>query len=767
MTTNAYAFEPFVVKKIQITGLVRVSEDAVLQSMNVRVGDTLKSKDTSPLINSLYGTGFFNDVKLSKANSATLVVELVERPSIGKFNLKGIKKDKKIEAILKEHDIVEGRIYNPSAMAKAEEEIYNHFLVRGNYNVKVKSKTKQSKDHLVDVTLSVYKGDEAKISSINIIGNTAYTKKEITKQMFHSETGAFSWFKKDNVYAKEKLAADLENIRSFYSNNGFFKFKINSTQVSLSKDKRHVYLMINLTEGDRYSFGNIAIEGDMVVEKSKIHDLVGEFIKEGQVFNESHLRSAKTALDELMGSEGYSNADVRANWQVDDENKLVSVKFYIKSNNKVTVRRIEIVGNGLTDDAVLRRGLPQLEATTISTNNVKLGKEFMQRKGYASQVDIKTTPVPGVKDQVDIEYKIEEQRLQSFNAQIAYSGSDQFMFTLGADFKNFLGSGKDFSFNFDNSRTSTVYSLGFFDPDFFGSNVGMGYNIYKRKVNLSQTSDIFDYTTSSWGGNVYWSWPINPYSDVSISFGYDDTILDLHEDCAPEEVHEFLNSHNNKTKYQEFTMAFGWARNNTDAFLFPTKGSKQNFSMKASVPGSDIEYVKFDYKISYYKPLYEDKYIFNFASELGYGTTYNGGQYPFYRHYYMGGAESLRGFDEKALGPVSTPSQRNGKGGDQRFGGNASVLLRGSIIFPPPLFEDTKNVRTSLFLDAGQVYDTNNKRRHDGDSRSPTGFRYSVGLSLLWNSPLGVPLSFSLAKPLNAKEDEGVRFFAFTFGTRF
>lgn len=756
----------FVISDIRFDGLNRISKAAVLQAMSIKVGQTFDTDNSAELIRSIYKTGFFKNVALAREGNF-LIVKVTERPTISKLEILGIKSREPIEKILKEANLNEGRVYDPAALTKAEQDIEHHYLSKGNYSIKVQSKVVSEKRNRVAVTISIYTGDEAKIKKINITGNTAFDEKTLLKQLLHAPTNWTSWFTKDNRYAKEKHAAELELLQSYYLDRGYVNFQVDSSQVSLSTNKKDVYITINLTEGEKYYFGETSLAGRFVVPKDELQNIVDKKIKDGMVFSRKVLLDVQKELEMCMGNQGYGNAQAQLNVENDDHAKKIHVGFYLVPGPRITVRRIEITGNALTQDKVLRTGIEQMEGGWISNKRVQEGKEDMIRKGYASEVEVKNKPVLGKPDQVDIVYKVEEQRTAQFSGGIAYSASEKFMYNLAADFHNFLGTGKDLNFSFDKSKVRESYDFSYFNPLFTDDGIGMGYSLHKQKVNVSKTSSVFDFGVNSIGGDINWSIPLSRYDYFLFGFGADhsELNLDVAATSTPNEAKAFVAKQG--TKFHEYSAMIGWKHNSCDQYIFPTKGLQQKAVLRSTLPNSSLKYYSLDYTNSWFYPL-TDKYILNLSSELGYKDSYKSGQYfPFFKHYYAGGADDIRGFSERSLGPKDST--------DHPFGGNIYVLGKAQFIFPPPFFPDAKSVRTALFLDAGQVYDSNYKYRYDPNSgnelnkinRNPKGLRYSAGLSFNWHSPLGVPIIISIARPLNAKDTDNKHYFSFSFGTMF
>lgn len=764
ISLQAFAFQAFVVKSVRVQGLHRVSEGAVLEDLPVQIGQNLTETGATEAIQSLYKTGFFKEVSLSR-NGNTLVVHVVERPTISKLTLAGIKDKEKVKKLLREAGLAEGQLYDPAVLLKAQKELERFYLSKGKYAVKIEPKISEETNSLVEVQLDIYEGDAAKIREIKIIGNTAFPECELLKQFRLSKTNWLSWFTNDNQYNKEKMNADLEILRSYYMDRGYIHFQVDSTQVSLSPDKKHIYVAIHITEGNQYKFGDISIGGDFVVPKK----LLTPFLKPlCGIFSRRVLLEVKQSLETRLGDEGYSMADVKPSHEIDEEHKRVNIAFEVVPGKRMYVRRILIQGNATTKDEVLRRELPQMEGTWISTALVREGREKILRRGFGSTVEVETFPVPGNPDQVDVLYKLEEARLGQIGAGLGYSPTEKLMFNFSISQENFFGTGKAVDFTFDHSKASTNYALGYQDPYFTVDGIGMGYSAYYQKSNLSKTTDVSNYTTDTLGTEVRWVFPLGKFDALRLSLGYDDTRLKVPKITAAEIL---LFTKKYGTRFDEFVLGIGWNYDTLDQRIFPRRGLTQALAWRAVIPHANQQYYKLTYDVAYFYPLTEsERWIFSMSSNLGYGDGYgkdkfgNRKQLPFYRNYLAGGTRFVRGFEENSLGPKDSL--------DRAFGGNTLIAGTISLIFPNPIKPDAKSVRTALFFDAGQVYDTRNRYITMVNglkvSRNPAGLRYSIGIALTWHTPLGgAPLSFSLAKPLNVKRGDRKRPFTFWMGGQF
>jgi len=763
-SASIMAFQPFVVQGIKIQGLHRISEGAVLDDLPLQVGQTITDSKATESIQALYKTGFFKDVVLSRDGNI-LVVRVVERPTISKLTLSGIKDKDKIKKLLRESGLGEGQLYDPAVVLQAQKELERYYLSKGRYGVTIEPKiTEEANGSLINIEFVIYEGDVAKIREIKIIGNTVFPENELLSQMRLSKTNWLSWFKSDDKYNKEKLNADLEILRSYYMDRGYILFQIDSSQVSLSPDKKHIFITIHISEGEKYTFGDSHLSGQFVVPKTKLLPLLKP-LKEGCTFSRRTLIEVQEAIKDRLGDDGYILAEVEPRHQVDEANKQVNLEFHLVPGRRMMVRRIDIRGNSTTKDIVLRREMPQMEGTWVSNVLVKGGKDRILRRGYGKEVEIETPEVPGFPDQVDLVYNLEEARMGQIGAGIGYSGTEKLMFNFSISQENFFGTGKTVDFTFDNSKACTNYAVGYQDPYFTVDGIGMGASAYYNQTNLAKTTDVSNYKTDTLGGDVRFLFPMDVYEFFRVNFGYDNTSIKLDRRVrTAQEILNFTNTYGNK--FTEFTVGLGWTYDSLNLRMFPTRGMSQSAGVRFVIPGARQQYYKLSYDITKYIPVSDNEHwIIGLMGNLGFGDGYGKTPVmPFYRNFTAGGTRFVRGFEEASLGPKDSLGRA--------FGGNLLVAATASFIFPNPIKPDAKSIRTALFFDAGQVYDTRNRTTIVNGvqvNRNPKGgLRYSVGVSLTWHTPLGgAPISFSLAKALNRKPGDDVRAFNFMMGTQF
>lgn len=753
---TAAAFEPFKVQSIKVEGLRRVSREAVINELPICEGQDITEEDAREAIRALFQLGFFKDVSLAREGNV-LIIRVVERPSISKVIINGIKdKDKKL-VIIRDVGIAEGRLYDPAVLAAAQRALEKEYFSKGKYGVRIVSCVTEDGPSLMQVKFDIYEGDVAKIKQIKIVGNTAFTEKELIKDFYSSKTNVLSWFSQDDHYAKEKLNADLETLRSFYLDRGYVQMRVDSAQVSLTPDKKDIYITIHITEGDKYCFGKVTIEGDCTIPRERLCALITP-VQSGDTFSRKKILDVQQAIIDCLGSEGYSLAEIQPQDRIHEAERLVDINYHVIPGKRVYVRRIDITGNATTQDEVLRRELPQMEGTRISTVLIKEGKERILGRGYAKEIDVDIMPVPGTPDQVDVLYKIDEARLSQISAGLGYSASETLMLNFGIRQENFLGTGKLVDFTVDYSKASSNVAFGYQDPYFTIDGIGMGFSAYYNKSHLSKTTRISDYTTDTYGADLRFAFPLGRHDALNAGIGYDYTHLKIDRSAAAEIIC-FTRKHG--YNFPETYVDVGWRFNNLNQRIFPTCGVTHNIGLKAVLPGAKLTYYRAVYDFSWFYPLSRDeRWVFNMNGALGFGDGYGRTRtMPFYRNFFAGGSRFVRGFEENSLGPRDSLTRA--------FGGNALAAGTIALIFPNPIKPDIKSIRTALFLDAGQVYDTHNRLWSCNGvpiNHKVNGFRYSVGVSVSWNSPFGL-LTVSLAQPLNAKPGDRKQPIAFSMGT--
>ncbi|CAK0771020.1 Outer membrane protein assembly factor BamA [Gammaproteobacteria bacterium] len=686
-----------------------------------------------------------------------LVVSVEERASIASIEVSGNKEIGKDDLLkgLKDIGMAQGRIFNDSLLDKVEQDLKRQYYNRGRYGVKVESKVNPLERNRVAVVIQITEGPTALIRQINLIGNKAFSSKELLKQ-FQLDTGNWlSVFTNSNQYSKQKLSADLESLRSFYLDRGYLRFEIKSTQVSISPDKQSIFIDATLSEGEPYRVKAVRLAGEFVVPKESLFPLV--YIQRGDLFSRKQTTATTEKIGQYLGDHGYAFANVNTIPDIDEAEKQVSLTFFIDPGRRVYVRRIEMQGNTRTRDEVLRREMRQMEASWFSGEAIKRSRERLQRLGYFEDVAMETPAVAGAPDQVDIKVKVKEKPSGNLMAGIGYSQSRGVLLNASISENNFLGTGKRLALAFANNNVDTNYQIGYTNPYYTPDGISRGFNLSYTKTDFS-TLNTANYATDTGAAGVNFGIPLTDTSRITLGTSYNYLNLKPGQSTTAQAYAQA-----NEDVYNNFPFTASWQDDRRDRAILPTQGLVHTLSATVTIPGSDLEYYKLGYRLQWYLPLWGD-YVFLFNTDLGYGDGYGSTKgLPFMENYFAGGPRTVRGFKEWTLGPKEEPSENP-------IGGNVKLVGGIEIGIPAPIEDFKKTMRISAFLDAGYVWQNNHQAigvDKTKDLNLDLGdLRYSTGLSTTWYSPVG-PLSFSLGFPLNAKSGDETQVFQFTLGQTF
>lgn len=731
--------DSFILKDVQIKGLERVSPSTILSSVPVRAGQKFDDKMTANIIGSLYKTGLFDEVNISKNNNI-LIVQVHERATVGNVKVSGnyAITTEALLAGLKRAGVSKGHPLNKSALKKIQHEIKQQYLSSGNYNATVKTNIVKLPRNRVTINVAINEGAVARIKRLNITGNQAYSDTVLAKLL---DSGAKQSFLSDrNKYAKEKLVGDLDKLSSFYRDRGYINFKIISSNVSLSKDKRSVFVNIKLHEGTQYRTGNIKLVGNSGLSQEQLTKISP--LKRGQIFSNSLLKKTQTNIRTQLGKAGYASSRVSIIPKVNKATKIVDLTFQADKGPRAYVRRINIRGNFRTKDEVFRREMRQLESSYLSAEKIKRSKARIQRLPFVKSVKINTSPVAGSNDQIDLDVIVSEQSANRFSAGVGYSGSSV-IFNVGLEQNNFMGTGKSLSLAATNSKTKQSFRMSYNNPYHTVDGVGRGFNVYYDKNDTGSTTA--DYISNSYGADVNYTIPISEDNSLRFSIGGEHREI-ITSASPPTYISNFINA--NGDNYNNILGKASYIHDTRDRTLFPTKGVRHNLALEAGLPGGDLTYYKLKANSNSYFPVTK-KVTFALKGGVSYGKGYGDTTtLPFFERFYSGGISTVRGFDSNSLGP---------KSGTKAIGGTLAVNARAELLFPVPFAADIDGLRMSAFVDAGNVFE---------DSFDADDVRYSAGLSATWMSPLG-PFTLSYAKPLNAKTGDEIQKLQFSIGASF
>ncbi|MCZ6665287.1 MAG: outer membrane protein assembly factor BamA [Gammaproteobacteria bacterium] len=761
----SHAAESFIVDDIRVEGLERISPGAVFNYLPISVGDSVDDKRYRDAVRALFKTGFFKDVRLER-DGDVLVVIVIERETITDITFEGnksLKTDNMLEG-LEEIGFAKGEVFNEAKLDRVTQEIRRQYYANGKYGVRIEYELIPVSDKSLEIAFTISEGETARIKQINIIGNEAFSDEDILGLFELTTPNWISWFTKDDQYSKQKLAGDLESLRSLYLDTGFINFTVDSTQVSITPDKADVYVTINITEDKLFIVGDVKLAGNLIVEPEELFKWVAT--REGMLFSRKMLTLTSKNITDRLGTEGYSFANVNAIPDIHDEDSTVGITYFIDPGQRVYVRRVNFFGNAKTRDEVLRREMRQLEGGWISTAKVERSKTRLRRLGFFEEVNVETPAVPGSTDQVDVNFTVKERPSGNLLLGLGFSQSAGIIFNTNVTQDNFLGSGKSVSFAFNNSEINQTFRLGYLNPYWTIDGVARGFDVSYSKTEPGDTNvTVFD--TETYSGGMNFGIPISEYRFINAGISYESTEINTDPRFLDPIIRDFLLREGNK--YDIFRVTSSFSYDTRNAAIFPDRGVLHRIRGQVALPGGDLRYFKIDYDARIFIPLIRN-YTLLLKGRVGYGDAYGDtSELPFFENFFAGGPRTVRGYEENSLGPEDSFGRARG--------GNISLVGNAEVIIPVPFLEEFKSVRLSGFLDAGNVYGTDTLFFQD----TTTGFifavekddefnlrdlRMSVGISGIWMSPFGL-LSVSFAQPFRDQSGDELQKFQFNFGTQF
>lgn len=784
----AQAAEPFTVSDIRVDGLQRITSGTVFTYLPVERGETLTDNKVGESIRALYKTGFFEDVQLDRQGDI-LVVTVKERPAINKLTVTG-NKDIKSDQLLKglsDIGLTEGGTFDRLSLDRVTQELRRQYNDRGKYNVDITPTVSPLDRNRVDITIAIKEGKAAKIQHVNLVGTEKFASEDILETWESKEHNWASWYRRDDQYSKEKLSGDLEKLNSWYLDRGYVDFSIDSTQVSISPDKRDMFITAGVTEGEQYKISEIKVTGDTILPQEDVERMVIQ--KSGDTFSRALLEFSSDAITNSLSNIGYAFAKVNPIPTSNRADRTVAINMQVVPGPRVQVRRITFKGNTRTSDEVLRREMRQFENSWYSQAAIDRSKIRLQRLGYFESVDVETPPVTGSNDQVDVVYNVKETTSGSFVFGLGYSQSYGMTTSVQLSQNNFLGGGNRVSVEASRSSYLQRYGFSYTNPYFTDDGVSLGYNLSWRELDYSDFNTA-QYNSTNRSAQMVFGVPITENDTVSLMVGIDSNQINTYQGSTPQSIIDYINAIGTKT-FHSWRTELGWARDTRNDYFMPTRGTYQRIGLETTLPGSTIEYYKLNYQFSKYWPILPSLVI-NTRAEIGYGDSYGkditrdlcytaptaanpnptqtvdcnsasadyvktvtASGLPFYENFYAGGTNSVRGFEDNTLGPRSEANNSYYNG--QPLGG--SVKTVGSVEAYFPRLFDSPSARISAFVDFGNVYDGSKNFKANE-------LRVSTGVALLWRAPVG-PISISYAFPLKKEDGDEIERLQFTFGGQF
>jgi outer membrane protein insertion porin family len=742
------ATAPFVVQDIRIEGLQRIEPGTVFSYLPIKRGDTFTDDKASEAIRALYATGFFSDVRIATEGDV-VIVNVAERPAIGEIDFSGLHEFDKdaLTKALKSVGLSPGRYYDKALVDRSEQELKRQYLTRGFYAAEVATTVTPLDKGRVSILFAVNEGPSAKIRQVNFIGNKAFSTSTLRNEMQLSTPNWFSWYTKNDLYSKDKLTTDLENVRSYYLNRGYLEFNIESTQVSISPDKKDMYLTLTVHEGEPYTVSSIKLAGNLLDRGPELQKLIT--IKPGQRFSAEKLQATTKAIVDKLGEYGYAFATVNAQPEIDQVHHKVALTLQVDPSRRVYVRHINVTGNTRTRDEVVRREMRQLESSWFDSSRLALSKDRINRLGYFTDVDVTTTPVPGTADQVDVDVKVKEKPTGAITLGAGFSSTDKVVLSAGVSQDNVFGSGTSLSVNVNTARSYRTLTVTQVDPYFTVDGIKRITDVYYRTTQPLYYSTNSSFRIITAGGDLKFGIPFSEVDTVYFGAGLEQNRLDV-DSSTPQVYQQYVKDFGRVSNNIPLTV--GWSRDARDSALVPSRGYFTQANAEYGTPIGAAQYYKADLQAQYYYS-FSRGFVLGLNFQGGYGNGIGGKPFPIFKNYFAGGIGSVRGYEPSSLGPRDSTT-------NDPIGGSKMVVGNIELTFPLPGTGYDRTLRVFTFLDGGNVWGT------EGSSIGANGLRYGYGVGLAWISPIG-PLKLSLGFPVTKHQGDQYQKFQFQIGTAF
>ena len=756
---SAFA-ETFVVRHIEYQGLQRVDAATVQSYLPIKVGQALSTSRSGEIVKALYKTGFFDKISIGRDGS-TLIIQVVERPTIGELTITGnsVIPTDKLTAVMKSLDIAEGRVYNAAMLEKIRTSLLGQYYLLGRYNARVTITTSPMSRNRLQVVINIQEGLVAKVKRITIIGNTVFEESTLIRQLDLTTSGIFTIITQSDRYSEEKMESSLDKLRAYYMDRGYLRFEVKSAQAQIAPDRKTVDVTYVVSEGEPYTIKSISVEGKLLNYTTA--DLLKRVdLKPGDVFSRQKLLDAEKNINKLYGDEGYIFTTVSIRPEINDTTHEVIVHLGVNPAKRMYVRHISFSDNNRTNDEALRRELQQMESAPVSSSKLDDSKQRLSLLPYVRNVDMSVKPVQGKDDQVDVNYKVEEDNSATASVKLGYSQVYRMILGAGIDQKNVFGTGNNLGVNFSHSQFEQFYGIDYTNPYYTPDGISRSFSLAMSKVDPSAVTSVNSgYTTNEYSAGVLFGIPVGQEDGVinriQVGAGYQNTLLNLINGKVSAQLNRFTVEQGRR--FQEIDLKTGYSRDSRDRAIFPTRGAISTFFVDGYVPvtNDSLSFYTLNFHNKWYRPI-TDTLILTTQTDLGYGNGFHGVQdYPFFKNYYAGGIGSVRGYSSYTLGPQDS----NGFA----LGGNMLADASVGVIFPNGISD---NLRTTAFFDAGNVYTSLNNRGFGGQSTNSGPIRFSTGVEFDMITPIG-PVEISLAHALNPQHGDSTKFFDFSLGANF
>jgi len=757
---SAVAQQSFVARSIQFEGLQRISPATAQTYLPIKPGQTVSREKTSAILRALYQTGFFEQVTVSRSGN-TLIIHVIERPTIGQLKISGnsVIPTDKLTTVMKSMDIAEGRVYNAAVLDRIKQSLLNQYYQLGRYNARVDVHVTPMPRNRVAVKIDISEGLVAKVQRISIIGNHAFSESKLISKMDLTTTGYFSFFTQTDRYAEEKMESSLEKLRSWYMDRGYLQFRVISSQAQVTPDRKSIFISIVISEGPVFTVDNVDIAGDIIIPREDIMQRI--LVKPGTTFSRQKVLDSQKGISQAYGDKGYMFASVSVQPRVNEAARQVSLNFHIKAGKRAYVRQVTFSDNMRTNDVVLRREIMQMEGAQASTSRLEASKRNLLMLPYIKEADYSVKPVPGIDDQVDVNYKVKEENAAQASLKLGYSQLYGLIFQTGLNQKNFMGTGNTFGIDFKASKFERFFGMDYTNPYYTEDGISRTLSFSVSRIDPEGANVNSAYTSNSYNLGVMFGIPIGQErwarTRLFLGLSYQNLLVHLRYSFPPpNQVLGFVNEHGRHSQEADFKI--GLSRDSRDRAIFATRGTYQSLFLDAYAPldKGSVGFYTLNYAGRAYQPIWEDKFILLGKANFAFGSAYDGGQnYPFFKNFYAGGIDSVHGYLGYSLGP------RDSNGNP--YGANMLADASINLIFPNYISD---NLRTSVFVDGGNVYSSTSNLRFGGGSTNSGPLRYSTGIEADWITPFG-PIALSLAQPLNKHPGDKMEIFQFSLGANF
>ena len=694
--------QDFIIADIIVEGYQRISAGIIYNLLPVGIGDEVGVRTPAEIIRALANSEYFDEIEVARDGNI-LVVTVLERPSVASIEIEGnsVLETEDIIDNMASADIAEGQIFTRAALELIRQGIQDVYSSRGRYGAAVEIEIEELPRNRVAISLTINEGEESRIRHINIVGNTAFEEDDLL-DLF--ELGTKPWWlimsRKDR-YSREQFSGDLERLESFYLDNGYVEFNIDSTPIAITPDRKEVYITVNINEGDLYIIDEVDLAGDLVDAEALLRAAV--FVRPGQIYSQGLVTGTEEIMVQFLGNLGYAFAEATGVPEVNEEDQTVDVTFFIQPGNRTYVNRINFTGNISTADDVLRREMRQLESAPASSLQIEQSKVRLERLGYFESVEVETEEVSGTEDQINVNYEVLEQNFGAISFQLGTGGGGDIFISSSLQAQNFLGTGRTVSVGINKSRFQSGLNFQYLDPYFTPDGVSRGFTLFARK--FDSPFNVSNFNTTSFGGSLRFSYPLSEISLLGFDIGYTHTELSagigsVQEIAASptlfEGVDRYLITRANSNifngplsdavtgpvseltpeqlqqnpdkgfvdkfgdTFDNFTVTGNWFRNTLNRGQMANDGFLHNIGVEITLPGSDLQYVRISYNGQYYWPISRDRrWTVGLRTNLGYGIGYGDtGELPFFNNFFAGGLSAagvVRGYEENSLGPQSSP----------------------------------------------------------------------------------------------------------------